>query len=103
MAIEKSINIENKRGTFFSNTDIDFNRAGVVSRSLSNWMLTHATVEAWTQFYHQAYQCDIAEARLKAIERYEYETGEKWGSLNAGSCTYAFFPNKGKKRGERNV
>ena len=89
-----------KRG-FLSSSTMDYEKAGIASRSLTNWMLTHATVEAWTQFFHQPYKCDIGEARVKAIERYEFETGEKWDSVSIKTCTYAFFNNKDKDKKEK--
>ena len=71
-------NTNTGKGGFLSSSTMDYEKAGIASRSLTNWMLTHATVEAWTQFFHQPYKCDIGEAKEKAIERYEFETGEKW-------------------------
>lgn len=76
MAENSNTNI-GKKG-FLSSSTMDYEKAGIASRSLTNWMLTHATVEAWTQFFHQPYKCDIGEAKEKAIERYEFETGNTY-------------------------
>lgn len=44
--------------------DGGFTAAGIKKSELQN-----ASISSWTQFYHQPYQCDMAEARQKAIER----------------------------------
>lgn len=62
---EKSSNGRN----FIFASSLDYNAAGMVSRNLSEYMLKHATLSSWKQFYHKPYQTDWGEATEKAVER----------------------------------